>query len=139
MPIETLEFEEPIALLLKEIDNLELQPRTDARDREIASLRRRIETVRGDLYRSLTPWQRVLVARHANRPGLEYFIEHLFTDFIEIHGDRPEVVDHWRQLQAQSVPSGPHHHATGEMATAGPYQRRRRRRRRPRSPYRAQE
>ena len=59
--------------------------------------------------------------------------------WLEIHGDRPEVVDHWRQLQAQSVPSGPHHHATGEMATAGPYQRRRRRRRRPRSPYRAQE
>ena len=59
--------------------------------------------------------------------------------WLEIHGDRPEVVDHWRQLQAQSVPSGPHHHATGEMAAAGPYQRRRRRRRRPRSPYRAQE
>ena len=33
MPIETLEFEEPIALLLKEIETLELQPRTDARDR----------------------------------------------------------------------------------------------------------
>jgi poly(A) polymerase len=59
--------------------------------------------------------------------------------WLEIQGDRPDVVDHWRQLQAQSVPSGPHHHSTGEMATAGPYQRRRRRRRRPRSPYRAQE
>jgi len=59
--------------------------------------------------------------------------------WLEIHGDRPDVVDHWRQLQAQSAPSGPHHHAAGEMATAGPYQRRRRRRRRPRSPYRAQE
>ena len=59
--------------------------------------------------------------------------------WLEIHGDRPDVVDHWRHLQAQSVPSGPHHHSTGEMATAGPYQRRRRRRRRPRSPYRAQE
>jgi acetyl-CoA carboxylase carboxyl transferase subunit alpha len=94
MAVETLEFEEPIALLLKEIDTLGLQPRTDARDREIETLRRRIDTVRGDLYRSLTPWQRVLVARHPNRPGLEYFIEHLFTDFIEIHGDRRFADDH---------------------------------------------
>ena len=59
--------------------------------------------------------------------------------WLEIHGDRPDVVEHWRQLQAQSVPSAPHHHSTGELATAGPYQRRRRRRRRPRSPYRVQE
>ena len=55
--------------------------------------------------------------------------------WLEIHGERPDVVDHWRQLHAQSAQSGPHHHAPGEMATAGPYQRRRRRRRRPRSPY----
>jgi poly(A) polymerase len=59
--------------------------------------------------------------------------------WLEIHGDRPDVVDHWRQLQVQAAQSAPHHHPTGELATAGPYQRRRRRRRRPRSPYRAQE
>ena len=94
MPLETLEFEEPIAVLLKEIEALGLLPRTDGRDREIESLRRRIESVRAELYRSLTPWQRVLVARHPNRPGLEYFIEHLFTDFIEIHGDRRFADDH---------------------------------------------
>src|SRR5215510_12739372 len=94
MPVETLEFEEPIVLLLKEIETLGLQPRTDARDREIESLKRRIETVRADVYRSLTPWQRVLVARHPNRPGLEYYIEHLFTNFVEIHGDRRFADDH---------------------------------------------
>src|SRR5688572_23147506 len=55
--------------------------------------------------------------------------------WLEIHGDRPDVVDHWRQLHTQSAQSGPHHHGPGEIATAGPYQRRRRRRRRPRSPY----
>ena len=94
MPLETLEFEEPIAALLKEIDALSLLPRTDAIDRELAVLRRRIETVRGDLYRSLTPWQRVLVARHPNRPGLEDFIGRLFTGFTEIHGDRRFADDH---------------------------------------------
>src|SRR5437763_3764995 len=94
MAPETLEFEEPIAVLLKEIEALTLLPRTDARDREIDGLRRRIESVRGELYRSLTPWQRVLVARHPSRPGLEDFIQRLFTGFSEIHGDRRFADDH---------------------------------------------
>jgi acetyl-CoA carboxylase carboxyl transferase subunit alpha len=95
MPTETLlEFEEPIAVLLKEIDALLLLPHTDARDREIEQLRRRIESVRADLYRSLTPWQRVLVARHSSRPGLTEYIDRLFTDFTEIHGDRRFADDH---------------------------------------------
>jgi poly(A) polymerase len=55
--------------------------------------------------------------------------------WLEIHGDRPEVVEHWRQLQTE-VQSTQHHHAAGEpVAAAGPFQRRRRRRRRPRAPY----
>jgi acetyl-CoA carboxylase carboxyl transferase subunit alpha len=88
MPLETLEFEEPIAVLLKEIEALTLLPQTDARNREIDVLTRRIESVRADLYRSLNPWQRVLVSRHPNRPGLQDFIRQLFTNFVEIHGDR---------------------------------------------------
>ena len=43
MPVETLEFEEPIAALLKEIEALTLLPHTDARDREIETLRRRVD------------------------------------------------------------------------------------------------
>ena len=94
MPSETLDFEEPIAVLLKEIEALSALARTDARDREIEALRRRIESVRADLYRSLTPWQRVAVARHPDRPGLEDFIQRLFTGFTEIHGDRRFADDH---------------------------------------------
>lgn len=94
MPPETLDFEEPIGVLLKEIEALSLMPRTDARQLEIDSLRRRIESIRADLYASLTPWQRVLVARHPNRPGLEDFIQRLFSGFIEIHGDRRFADDH---------------------------------------------
>jgi poly(A) polymerase len=56
--------------------------------------------------------------------------------WLEIHGDCPDVVEHWRQLHAQTVQQQ-HLQPAGELATAGPYQRRRRRRRRPRSPYRA--
>ena len=91
---DTLDFEEPIAALLKEIDTLNAQPATDARNREIEALQRRIQAARAELYRSLTPWQRVQVARHPSRPGLEDFIERLFTDFVEIHGDRRFADDH---------------------------------------------
>ncbi len=94
MALETLDFEEPVAVLLKEIDALTELPRTDARDRQVESLQRRLETVRGDLYRTLTPWQRVQVARHPNRPGLEDMILRLFTNFVEIHGDRRFADDH---------------------------------------------
>ena len=94
MPLELLEFEEPIAIVLKEIEALAQLPRTDAHDREIDVLRRRIESVRADLYASLTPWQRVLVARHPSRPGLEDFVTRLFPNFVEIHGDRRYADDH---------------------------------------------
>src|SRR5215813_3453204 len=94
MPPETLEFEEPIAALLKEIEALSLLPGTEARQREIAHLERRLEAVRADLYAALTPWQRVLVARHPSRPGLEDFIQRLFPEFTEIHGDRRFADDH---------------------------------------------
>ncbi len=94
MPPETLDFEEPIAVLLKEIETLTALPQTDARDRQIETLRRRIESVRADLYKGLTPWQRVMVARHPNRPGLEDIIPRLFTGFVEIHGDRRFADDH---------------------------------------------
>jgi acetyl-CoA carboxylase carboxyl transferase subunit alpha len=91
---DTLDFEEPIAALQKEIETLAALPATLARDREIETLTRRMQSVRADLYRSLTPWQRVQVARHPNRPGFEFFIERLFTGFTEIHGDRRFADDH---------------------------------------------
>src|SRR5690606_27564058 len=85
---ETLEFEEPIAILNKEIEALSLPPQTDVRDGEIEGLRRRIDQIRAEIYKRLTPWQRVLVARHPERPYLLDYVERLFTDFVELHGDR---------------------------------------------------
>lgn len=94
MSSETLEFEEPIAELLEQIEALARLPATEARSAELAALRARVTGIRRDLYASLEPWQRVLVARHPNRPGLEAFIELLFTDFVEMHGDRRFADDH---------------------------------------------
>ena len=61
---DLLGFEEPIGVLLKEIEALSMLPRTPERERSIESLRRRAEQIRGELYANLTPWQRVQVARH---------------------------------------------------------------------------
>ena len=91
---ELLEFEEPIGVLLKEIEALSMLPRTPERERSIDSLRRRAEEIRGDLYANLTPWQRVLVARHPSRPNTLDYVERLFTGFDELHGDRRFADDH---------------------------------------------
>jgi acetyl-CoA carboxylase carboxyl transferase subunit alpha len=91
---DLLDFEEPIAELVKELDLLTAQPRTDSNARSIEALSRRLHDTRAEIYRSLTPWQQVQVARHAGRPGLEAFLAKLFAGFIEIHGDRRFADDH---------------------------------------------
>jgi len=91
---DLLEFEEPIGVLLKEIEALSMLPRTAERERSIESLRSRAEQIRGELYANLTPWQRVLVARHPNRPNTLDYVERLFTGFDELHGDRRFADDH---------------------------------------------
>src|SRR3990170_7891054 len=89
-----LDFEEPVAVLLKEIEALGMMPRTLERDQEIASLRRRADSIRAEIYASLTAWQRVQVARHPSRPYMLDYVQRLFTDFVELHGDRRFADDH---------------------------------------------
>ena len=91
---DLLEFEEPIGELLKEIEALSTLAPSEDRDREIARLEGRVNSMRGDLYRNLTPWQRVQVARHPTRPTTLDYVERLFTDFVELHGDRRFADDH---------------------------------------------
>jgi acetyl-CoA carboxylase carboxyl transferase subunit alpha len=94
MPAELLEFEEPIGILLKEVEALSQLPETDQRRSDINRLEARITEIRSDLYRNLTPWQRVLVARHPARPTTLDYVERLCTDFVEIRGDRRFADDH---------------------------------------------
>jgi acetyl-CoA carboxylase carboxyl transferase subunit alpha len=91
---DLLEFEEPIGALLKEIEALAALEPSEDRDREIARLESRVGAIREDLYRNLTPWQRVQVARHPSRPTTLDYVERLFTDFVELHGDRRFADDH---------------------------------------------
>jgi len=88
MSVDTLEFEEPVAALLKEIEQLGSQPPTPERAGEIARLQTRARQVRQDLFARLTPWQRVLVARHPQRPYLLDYAARIWPNFTEIHGDR---------------------------------------------------
>jgi acetyl-CoA carboxylase carboxyl transferase subunit alpha len=94
MPPELLEFEEPVGVLLKEIEALSMLPQTPERLRSIETLRKRADEIRAELYAHLTAWQRVLVARHSNRPNTLDYVERLFTGWEELHGDRRFADDH---------------------------------------------
>src|SRR5687767_1278382 len=94
MPPDILEFEEPIGVLLKEIEALSMLPQTAERQQSIDGLYRRLESIRREIYSRLTPWQRVMVARHPNRPTVLEYVDRLFTEFTEISGDRRFADDH---------------------------------------------
>jgi len=85
---DLLEFEEPIGVLVKEIEALSMLPQTPERQRSIQSLRDRADSIRAELFQHLTPWQRVLVARHTARPTTLDYIERLCTGYTQLHGDR---------------------------------------------------
>jgi acetyl-CoA carboxylase carboxyl transferase subunit alpha len=91
---DLLEFEEPVGVLLKEIEALSMMARTPERERSIETLRKRADDIRAELYANLTPWPRVLVARPPNRPNTLDYVERLFTGWDELHGDRRFADDH---------------------------------------------
>jgi acetyl-CoA carboxylase carboxyl transferase subunit alpha len=88
MPADTLDFEEPVNVLLKEIEALSLMPATAERRGAIKRLEARASELRAEIFTSLDPWQVVQVARHPNRPCMLDYVDRLFTEFTEVHGDR---------------------------------------------------
>ncbi|MBY6191320.1 acetyl-CoA carboxylase carboxyltransferase subunit alpha [Microbulbifer agarilyticus] len=90
MNFSFLEFEQPIAELESKIK--ELQHVGDDNDlniaEEITRLREKSEKLTESLYSDLSPWQIVQVARHPQRPYAKDYIERMFTDWDELHGDR---------------------------------------------------
>jgi len=106
----TLDFEKPLQELERKIEELR-QLGTDQKmdvEEEAASLQRRLESTRYEIYKNLTPMQRVLVARHPRRPYTLDYLSTIFTDFVELHGDRlfrddPSIVGGWARLGGLSV------------------------------------
>ena len=90
MKISFLDFEAPIAELEEKIEQLRYMQDDSALDiaDEIANLSKKSEALTKDVYAKLNAWQISQVSRHPQRPYTLDYIEHLFTDFEELHGDR---------------------------------------------------
>ncbi|MBK6486338.1 MAG: acetyl-CoA carboxylase carboxyltransferase subunit alpha [Gemmatimonadetes bacterium] len=106
----TLEFERPIFELEKQIDELKKL----AGDQqlsvavEIEPLERKLDTLREQVYRNLSPLQRLQVARSNKRPFTLDYVRLCFTDFVELHGDRAfredaAIVGGWARLDGETV------------------------------------
>ncbi|MER2059016.1 MAG: acetyl-CoA carboxylase carboxyl transferase subunit alpha [Niallia sp.] len=85
-----LDFDKPINELkdkIKELKDFSENANVDL-STEIEKLEIRLKKLEKDVYDNMKPWDRVQIARHPNRPTTLDYISHLFTDFIELHGDR---------------------------------------------------
>lgn len=89
-PAYTLEFEKPLRDLSAQLEQLRQQSLENNLDlaSEIAAIERKISATQRDIYSSLTPWQKVQIARHPKRPYALDYVQRLCTGFQELHGDR---------------------------------------------------
>jgi acetyl-CoA carboxylase carboxyl transferase subunit alpha len=85
-----LEFEKPLVELEQRIS--ELKAASGARDRaidaQVVELQARAEQLKADIYQDLDVWQKVQLSRHPDRPYFLDYLEAIFDDFLELHGDR---------------------------------------------------
>jgi acetyl-CoA carboxylase carboxyl transferase subunit alpha len=89
MAIPPLPFLEPIERLRAEIAELESRrPATDQQRQSLHSARRQLQSTIDSVFASLTPWQQCQLARHPERPYTMAYIQSIFSDFSEFHGDR---------------------------------------------------
>ncbi|MDP3088087.1 MAG: acetyl-CoA carboxylase carboxyltransferase subunit alpha [Methylotenera sp.] len=111
MKISYLDFEQPIAELENQIEGL--QAAHDANDaldisKELTALEKKNKKLSEDIYGNLSAWQISQLARHPQRPYTLDYIQGLFTDFEELHGDRayaddPAIVGGLARFEGQSV------------------------------------
>lgn len=105
-----LEFERPVAELearLEEWERLSASSNMDVKE-EVTVLQKKLEETKRSIYDNLTAWQRVQLARHPRRPYFLDYVDLIFTDFMELHGDRryaedPAVVGGFAKLGGRSV------------------------------------
>ncbi len=85
-----LPFEKPILEIERKLREFEELSKTNDMDfsEEVDALARRKEVITRDIFAKLTPWQRVELARHPSRPQTWDYVDRIFTDFVELAGDR---------------------------------------------------
>ena len=103
-----LEFEKPVLELEAKIEEMRKLSETFDISNEIDVLEKKVDELRADIYKNLTRWQRVQIARHPERPYTLDYIQNVFTDFIELHGDRnfrddPAIIGGMAKLNGESV------------------------------------
>lgn len=106
----TLDFEKPIVELEKQIDELKKmagKQQLSVSD-DLEPLEKKLAELRADVYKHLTPLQRVQVARSPRRPFTLDYLRLAFTDFVELHGDRAfrddaAIVGGWARLDGETV------------------------------------
>ena len=81
-------FEEPLVELRRRIEELEGYPAGSGHEKEIDRLRTQLRKATTEAYSNLNRWQKVLVARHQDRPYTLDYIDYLMDDWVELHGDR---------------------------------------------------
>ena len=84
-PTDLAELERPILELEAQIHALEMNP---AKIKEMEKLRKKVEKLKGEVFASITDWQRTQLARHPRRPYTLDYIERICDRFEEVHGDR---------------------------------------------------
>ncbi len=104
------DFEKPVVELEKKIIEMEEYARETGinLNDDLKRLTRKAEALRKEIYSKLTPWQRVQLARHPDRPYTLDYVKRIFTDFVELHGDRyyaddPAIVAGMAKLNGQPV------------------------------------
>ncbi|WP_283743877.1 acetyl-CoA carboxylase carboxyltransferase subunit alpha [Sideroxydans sp. CL21] len=110
MKVTFLDFEQSVSELENKIEQLRYVQDDSALDisDEIGRLQKKSQSLTKDIYAKLTPWQISQVSRHPQRPYTLDYIQHLFTDFEELHGDRnyaddPAIVGGLARFNGQSV------------------------------------
>src|SRR5690606_16096024 len=108
--VAQLDFERAISEVEQQIDRLQDLARERGLDvtAELRSLERKLHSLKRDVYQNLAPIERVMVARHPSRPYTLDYLKLVFTDFIELHGDRlyrddGSIVGGWARLEGRSV------------------------------------
>ena len=104
-----LDFEKPLVDLEERIRNLKsLADAEGGIDSQVAKLEQRARKLQRDIYDDLTVWQKVQLSRHPDRPYFRDYLERLFEDFVELHGDRafgddPAIIAGFATFDGQSV------------------------------------
>lgn len=101
-------FDEPLAALRQQIEELSGFPQGGAHDRELDRLKASLRKETTEIYGSLSRWQKTLVARHQDRPYTLDYVQNLMTEWVEVHGDRayaddPAIVAGLAEFRGRSV------------------------------------